>query len=101
MRRRTNLKAVPDEKPEQLTFAQIIRLARDIAHLCGDDEHMMAVLLLLTDELMKFSDDSAHVETIAIHLAREVFADSVRCGNAEKRYRAELREKFLKGGEGR
>jgi hypothetical protein len=102
MRRRTNLKAV-EEKPEQMTWEQIDRLARSLAIDLMDNEHpeIIHTLLLLMHEIGAHSFDQGHVGTVTILMRDHLFAITTESDRAEEQLIAKLREKFQKGGEGR
>ena len=98
MRKRTNLKGV-EEKPEQMTWEQVDRLARSLAvELMDAETEAVYMLLLLMHEISSHPFDQSHVETIANLMRDHLFAVTTESDRAEEQLIAKVREKFQKGG---
>ncbi len=101
MTKRTNLKAV-EEKPEQMTWDEIDRIARSVAvELMDAETEAVYMLLLLMHEISSHPFDHSHVETIATLLRDHLFTVTLESDRAEEQLIAKVREKFRKGGDAR
>lgn len=98
MAKRTSLKAVPTEKPEPLTYEAAQRLAQGIARDAIEEEGLLGALMIFTRELIDHCFDASHVETMAIALEDHLYAVTLDCDRASRRFIEERRAEFLKGG---
>jgi len=96
--RKSNLKAVPTEKPEPLTYEQVQRLTRGIADSAIEDEWLLGALMVFTREIIEHCHDKLHVETVAMLLEDHLYAVTSDFDRAQERYIAAKREGLLKGG---
>jgi hypothetical protein len=87
-------------KTDKLDYRQIERLTTGIAESClfAHDEYLTPALMILMYEISENSDDA---ETIANLLADKLYTTTRDCNDAQERYVASEREKWMKGGEGR
>ena len=73
MNKKTNLKAVPDEKPDKLTWHQINRVANAVAFELMMCEVDTAPLMVLLREISLNPFDHSYVETIVNLLNHHLF----------------------------
>jgi hypothetical protein len=95
--KRSNLKIVTNEKPEPLTYEQLVRLARGVRDSAIDDEWLLGALMMLTREIVNNCFDAQHVETVAMVLEDHLYAVTVDCNEAQRRFIEARRAEFLKG----
>ena len=94
------LQAVPDEKPEQLTYWQIDRLARSLAFdLTNAGEGTLKTVLLLMQEIASHPFDHSYVETVANLTAIHIFAVTREADDACKELVDRERRKIIGKGD--
>jgi len=96
---KSNLKAVPEEKPEQLSYDEIRRLADDLAcDMMNLKDEAFARFMLLMQEISLHPFDHSHVETVANLTLTYLFAHSQEAERAYKRFIRDERAKLQKEG---
>jgi hypothetical protein len=96
--KKSNLKAVPTEKPEPLTYEQLERLALGIRDSTIEDDWLLGALLIFTREIINNCRDATHVETVAMVLEDHLYTVTMDCNKAQERFIEARRAEFLKGG---
>jgi hypothetical protein len=97
---RTNLKAVPDVKPEKMSYEQIDRLARALAYELMQEDRALGILMLLMQEIAEHPYDHSHVETVANLVNTRAFAVTPEADTASRQFIAGARLALIgaKGG---
>lgn len=99
MRRRNNLKAVAPPDADKLSYREVERLAAGLASdLMSNIPPTGGVLMVLMQEISNHPFDPSHVEMVANHINSRLFAWTQEADDAEQRYIALQRAKYV--GEG-
>jgi hypothetical protein len=99
---KSNLKTMPEEKPEQMSYDEIRRLADDLADdLMNLSDGTLAGFMLLMQEIADHPFDHSHVETVANVTLTYLFAHSHEAARAYKQFIRDERAKLRKGGASR
>lgn len=97
MKRPTNLKAVPPDSTDKLTYDEVDRLASSVGSHIEDAPRES--LMILMQEISRHPFDHSHVEGIANLLLRHLFAWTPQADAAEGKFIADVRAKLVgKGG---
>lgn len=70
--RETNLKAVTNTKPEQLSFEEARQLAKSITNAVCQDDDAVEMLLLFAVQMMEHCNDHLYIDTLAMELAQHL-----------------------------
>jgi hypothetical protein len=95
--KRTNLKAVSDEKPEQLSYTRVDNLASALSIELMEEEEACNLVMILMQEIAEHPFDNSHVETIANLVNTHLFARSRQADKAFKQFMDAERRKLTKG----
>jgi hypothetical protein len=91
--RKSNLKAVTNDKPEQLSHEEIQQLTRGLADSVCQDDDAVEILLLLAIQMQEHCYDGLYVSNIGAQLAQHLFSLTLGWSSAVIGHTEEYRRK--------
>jgi glutamyl-tRNA reductase len=92
--RKTNLRAVTSDEPEQLSLEEIQRLAKALADDVCQDDDAIEILLLLAIQMQEHCYDGHYVSNIGEQLVQHLFNLTLGFSSAVIGHTEEYRQKL-------